>query len=646
MKLLKEFETAIKLVGEVKRVWMTTFNLNIELVETYLLPLILHASHLEKKPRTRMDYEAMQQVLGEKNLDVRVFCDKHFVELSQNKRTALPVHTVVPERLASNESVKFTKDSLFHPKVIYIEGTNGAQLGAGSANLTISGWARNREVFSFVPVDDGGLAASIRSFFEPLLSHVGEAFPQDFPMPSGSSSQAPVFCHSLAGKPFLDQLADEKGESLAVWSPYFPRDLSRFVEALLKERFSWVRLVPDLVQNQYIRTGWHENLKRLCEQQQLGFFLNPLTSGADSDDQCAMTHAKLWKTPSRRAVGSWNFTQPGSNLVKGQDKHCNIEAGLIFHDSKTDLEVYLGQPLEVNESRFASQALLDEESLTVPPTPPFDIQVFFDWSNSTYSVKGIWLGSEKPQPLTLTLPDLAHEMILYWQAENPEGEVRLEGKAEVSEVQALLKQRSYTAMLDKNQYAGLIIELHTGYRRAQEYPGLKELFDAFELSGGNPTEDSAPYRVQDEGEQEEAGESLMATTAEPKSKQDQLSYFRMFSFSQHYAQTLENVKDPQTLDRWVRIRPGCLLELHKKVKARIKAEQPSLFNWFLVQEVNLLVAKASDRNKKLGGEAEGSLAQCLSNLKIRLPSLPKELSDVYQEWLEEEYSRSTSEGTK
>ncbi|EPM64847.1 hypothetical protein A249_42261 [Pseudomonas syringae pv. actinidiae ICMP 18804] len=38
MKLLNSFAEQIKACGKLKRVWLTSFNIDIEFIETYLLP--------------------------------------------------------------------------------------------------------------------------------------------------------------------------------------------------------------------------------------------------------------------------------------------------------------------------------------------------------------------------------------------------------------------------------------------------------------------------------------------------------------------------------------------------------------------------------------------------------------------------------
>jgi len=117
MKLLNAFREQLKSLGKLRYVWFTSFNINIKFIETYLLPAVLEM----EQPKNRMDYEHFQLALTASGIDFRVFCDKRFMGADQNKRTAIPVHGVSPSQIEK----WFTKDSLFHPKVIYLEDVDG-----------------------------------------------------------------------------------------------------------------------------------------------------------------------------------------------------------------------------------------------------------------------------------------------------------------------------------------------------------------------------------------------------------------------------------------------------------------------------------------------------------------------------------------
>lgn len=645
MKLLSAFRKQIDEVGSIQRIWLTSFVINVEFIETYLLPVILGMD----PPRLRMDYEGMQQVLSERGIDVRVFCDKRFIEPDQNKRTAIPVHGISPERLPPNGELFFSEHSLFHPKVIYLQGDKGSVLGSGSANLTVDGWGRNQEVFSFVPVASRSMAESVRSFFEPVFTNVKERFPEDFPIPNQGADPGMSFCHSLAGIPFLDRLFDSKPGELAVWSPYFSRDISNYVRSL--QRFVEapdlrVQLVPDRAENQYLRADWNQGLAELHGRGLLSLHQSPVKR----DDRSFMTHAKLWKTPDRLAIGSWNLTQPGSNLIPGggSSSH-NVEAGFIISDP-SPLTEFVGEELPLSEALFATPEQMEQESLRVPEPPPFDLRVVFDWQIERFQISGVWVGKSEPEGgFELKLPGLSHSVKLQWVADSRGDAFVLEDlELPVASTRPLLVNRSYEVVNGIGFYSkGLIIEKRPIFRRAQQYEDLRGLLDALVLSGGEPPADDASYRVQEDDDGQVLIDVLGSDDTDLVSEHQQqstdISYFRLFSACHHYKELLSNCQDQRELEYWAFIRPGCLQELVEKTEHRIEgSSSPSLFNWFLSQEVNQLCSAARAKQAQLPGKGSEKTAERWDALIVAEPALPPSLSDEYRAWLVEEYSRRSS----
>lgn len=62
IKLLQAFKKQLAGMDELRYAWFTSFNINIEFIETYLLPAVLGM----EPPRNRMDYEHFQLALNEK----------------------------------------------------------------------------------------------------------------------------------------------------------------------------------------------------------------------------------------------------------------------------------------------------------------------------------------------------------------------------------------------------------------------------------------------------------------------------------------------------------------------------------------------------------------------------------------------------
>ena len=139
-KLIEAFSEQVKYLGPLKRAWFTTFNLNIDFFERHVLSTLLERD----KPRSRIDFELMQQTLNgklketkksngeiESAIDVKIFADQRMYDAGDVKRTAIEIYGVNPSLLDKH---RFGDSALFHPKVIYLEDEQGqAILGVGSA---------------------------------------------------------------------------------------------------------------------------------------------------------------------------------------------------------------------------------------------------------------------------------------------------------------------------------------------------------------------------------------------------------------------------------------------------------------------------------------------------------------------------------
>ena len=632
MKLLNAFSEQVKACGTLKRVWLTSFCIDIEFIETYLLPTVLGA----EIPRTRMDYEALQLVLNEQGIDFRVFCDRRFIGADQNKRTAIPVYGISPGNNSQETDRGISEDSLFHAKVIYLEGDSNRILGTGSANLTLSGWGRNQEVFHFVPVQALALYQSLKAFFQGVFANVGMKCPLEIRRTFASESTNVGFCHSFQQETFVSQLLGGKSlKRLAVWSPYFSKDLAGFIRHL-KQDFNLpqlkVSLVADRVDGQYLRTQWTEALEQMFVDQELFLCQNP----SPLDERVAMTHAKLWKTSSHLAIGSWNFTHAGANTCIGaptDGRHNNIEAGFIIADS-SPIDRVLGKVLDAHGGLFATDEQLVAEALEVPEPLPFDISVTFDWACQTYHFSGQWHASHPPeQTYLLMIPDHDKIIRLEWR---PQKKVLQVSALGIATVRALLTDHCFKVFNgDQLCHIGMLIETQLQYRRAQQYADLKSLFDAIAYTGNEPSQDDTSYRVRET----ESGELLLdgalcegdeATTPQAEGTSEEISYFRLFAASYQYAARLHAICDIRTLEHWVFSRPGCLEELVGKTAERIAQDGTSVFSWFLAQEVNGLCELAGRIRKRYLISQQSVPEQRWRALSFAEPALPDDANEAYR----------------
>lgn len=648
MQMIDSFKQAINQVGKVEKVWLTSFTIDIEFIETYLLPIIVDDAN--NKPRTHMDYERLQQLYVESTVDVRVFCDKRFLEGEAGgrlKRTSIPVHGVLPS-LGVPKNKQFTEDSLFHPKVIYIQGKDGAVLGAGSANLTISGWGRNREVFKFVAVNSEKLSTSISKFFEGTFesANVKDFEWKGLPNLDYSGTEEVEFHHSFLGTNFINRLITADSRELTVWSPYFSKSISSFIEKIenaTNNRQITYRIVPDLVNGKTIRSVSDEALNQHLQSQKITFHKRPEAIEAD---EFAMVHAKIWATEKDIAIGSWNFTQPGSNLLSGNSSHSsndggnsiNIEAGLIF--SAAEAPCLYGEAID--EPQFSDHSELEREKLEVPALPPFNVQVTLDWRQLAYqlNVSSLHCTAELKQ-YTVTLPGVKSPVAIE-SAES--GQI-----LKVDDEQALINNRRfYIKKGDEIESSGFIVETNKDYRRSQKFEDLTSLIDAAALNMDHENSQRLVYRFS--ASTDDYSESWEDKQIEVNRESPTASYFKLFLACQNFSKRLEEVaqtpksapKKEQKLKNFDQIlltMPGCLLEWVEKVNEQ---QDDSVYSWFLAEEVKQLVRLAQQYRAQL---ANDNFDWSRFNIEQLIPS---QLSPELISWIRTEgnYARAIEKETR
>lgn len=173
MKLLDALQEIVEGIGPVRKAWFTTFNLNIDLIESYIAPVLMGTDF----PKAPDEFESLQQQLfpvdGEPPIDIRVFYDIRTPPRDKIKKTSIPLYGVDfrSPRLTQREK-KLFREGFFHPKVIYLSGDGGEFIGTGSANLTIDGWGKNRECFTFQKLHGRSNRSDVYSFFKRITDGV------------------------------------------------------------------------------------------------------------------------------------------------------------------------------------------------------------------------------------------------------------------------------------------------------------------------------------------------------------------------------------------------------------------------------------------------------------------------------------------
>ncbi len=611
MKLLEEFRKQVHGLGNIKHAWFTTFTFGIPFFETHVLSALLG----EDVPVKRMDYESMQQRLADRGIDVRVFCDLRMMQTDQLKRTALPVHGILPAQLMhdenSNKFDELSKESLFHPKAIFLEDVNGQMvLGAGSANLGIDGWGRNQEAFTFRKVSTKKQYEQIQKFFAPLLIAAGLSPKETFrkTMRPHGDDESWRFAHSFDAQSFLELLFEDPcANRLTVWSPYFSKDIAGFLKKIdeiddLAKRELTFAIVPDLVGNEKMRTVWTEGVRAMHAEGKLSFHSQP--SKPARDESVKMVHAKLWLASAEEsspdgkatlAVGSWNCTSRGSASFD----LCNVEAGILLSvPNETDIK---GNKLKFDEKIFSTEQMLEDDALDVTEYPlPFLLQVSFDWKQGYYQVDGQLLGTNKDNSLlgayTLLLPGVQEHLKLSWskrKAEWPQTPL----KKCVADNQALLANHCYEVWCNGNmECRGLVQETEQIYRQAQAYDSLTDILN--DWSNEVPPDASTTSRLREVLRHDDVPDDEPVRASIDGSGAG-MSYFRLFNAFEQFRKRIRATKSVDELEKLLFFCPGSLQELVAKVA---NENEKTVFNWFLQQEAETLLVEAKEAYRNMPRE--------------------------------------------
>lgn len=639
-KMAEALKQQVQSIGTLKHAWFTSFNLNVDFFERHVLSALLGMD----APRSRIDFELIQQKLNghvkegrrggvhvESQVDVKVFADQRMYDASDLKRTAIEIYGVNPQLLDTSKKSPLDKSTLFHPKVIFLQAEDGtAILGAGSANLTLSGWSTNQEVFTFNKIECQHQAEAVKAFFKPLFAaqQIKHRFKFADKLRQEEEPSDWRFSHTLQHlsrgqlNPMLGELllnsgdtrpsADKEQTNLVVWSPYFPADLAGFIERLGQlsdERPLRLHVIPDMVENQRMRTQWTSKLQQLIEQGDVRFHRNPIPKDERSD----LCHAKVWMTDSKIAIGSWNFTTPGSNIIFSDNKsgHLNIEAGVILENPQP-IATIIEDPLVITQDNFMQTGELEQHALEVVELLPLDMLVEFDWQTLTYHVSITKLDDELSwQSLALHLPDVKEP--LRFDFAHDQACCVLEHTLD-NEPETLLVNHAYHLAWGLGQrYLGFIIERNSMMRRVEQFESLDEIFnsliDGRELAS-NP---NASLRGEILGNDTDWLDEQDAGSLSEKPSSPALSYFRMFQAMDAFEQRVQQLKSDQMLEQYAFVVPGCLVEMSEKIRHEL-IENANVFNWYMKQEFNLLIETVA--KKASNGQ-----------LKVRLRELRFKSSD-------------------
>lgn len=632
LKLYEHFKAELDKLGSIKRAWFTTFNLNIEFFEKYILSAVLGLSY--KDLNTAYDFEQLTHLLAsnsddakEGKTEVRVFYDSRALEISAKpKQTAFHLHPIDVKQFDK----KFHQ-GVFHPKVILLENTQSDYwLMVSSANLTFGGWSQNRECFFCNKIATSEQAKVIGAFFSTVVtkSRVKDALVSDLLNKlirgrkfNGIDSNW-RFCSSFSSTSFYEDLKSD-GHSLQIWSPYFGNNLAAMVQEL-KSTFSEIKIIPS--PNHQAKIGLTASQFEATKVAGASFYKEKPRSASHD----IFSHAKVWLTKQKLAIGSWNMTEAGTNTAAQGN---NIEAGVILDISSKDFntikEHYLLTSLDdpqfsdPHELEDGVKELLQPWSIACELTLNWESQKI-ELSNPTYLSfeKQLFKGDY------IKLPGLGKVMA-----------IRLQQGISIKEYgTAFLTDRMYE-ICDKSgntKFKGYLCEKGLKLRPSLAFRNIDDFMQSWVTGKPESREEMhrPAFRIE-----EEFGDEFSRHTKEILLGEGQMAWFSSFHAFECMIERINAAKnDVQALIRLGRVMPGNLKELSRHLKElkdifenqSAEFKKSPIYLWMLIEKANQVIKYYNNKlpeKKKLENQINFlhniDLIKELAQLKLEPKSITK-----------------------
>lgn len=275
---------------------------------------------------------------------------------------------------------------VFHPKLIIIYGIQKrtskktAYLFVSSCNLTVSGYGRNKEVFSCVEIKSAQIAKSVSDFIYTLNNNGDDtrhSALHEFLINIRTEDDDIKFFWTNSGTKtkLIDYFKEQTPGDLTVVSPYFDeKGPSSLLDELPNKRKTTI--IPAI-------DGKNYNLHK-CDYESLkneGIYFYELIN----DDDTRFIHAKIIKYGTKLVVGSYNFT---SAALKG----LNSEAALIFNNSAD----YNFSLKDISEQKLLSDevSISNRDEAGVDAKVPF-VSVIVRWKEFKIFVTAEYLDNTK-----------------------------------------------------------------------------------------------------------------------------------------------------------------------------------------------------------------------------------------------------------
>ncbi len=600
----------------------TTFGLSVPFFEDNVLGPLAN----EKFKLSTLNEIHAASTYGEKH-NLAVFYDGHAT-------------TAIDKRATFDTFPVFLDSGAFHPKVAVVFGRANQEpvvrLLVGSANLTLSGWAKNREVVAVSEVDHSDVAQplsmllewlfesqrsradALRERYADLLGHLG-SIGSIGSVGSGSGSSNSTRRRLLVSIPsrtesLMSTLADARAKSMLIASPYFgPRAHAYFRKNLGDIDLRLVPAVDDserlpLLQSD-VEEFWDD------ANAQLGR-LDTLDDEAERFD-----HFKLIAWEDTVVVGSHNATEAALGSSDGSG-HRNVEVSLAMAGSYSSLgydsyeEMPAGQPNELE--------LLDDQPQRQLPCR---IDVTADWQKRVYILEA----ARALPGYELRLPGIERRVPVEEQVEVP--------FSRQTDIELLDRRWFEVFRLEadgpRRIYRGYINEVHwRGYRREAVMESLTACLDAW-VQGTADDDAYNPDFMRPLSEQLRLDREERLEPAQLDAGSDDVfeNYFRLFratrSFWERFEETLDaenGEPDFEGAARLLHSAPGSLKRVIELVEERTQNEENpwSVYRFVLIHEVARLIRQA---RVALDEHGASELLETLGDLDGRASKLCKHFED-------------------
>lgn len=574
MKLLNTFKNIVDDISP-EICWFTTFNLNVELLEKYVLTAIAGKEPSELKRAE--DYEALNLDLNKFN--IKIWYDHRAMDLTQGKRTTVDLYSVEASKVLGSNS----NEPIFHPKVIFLKGAKSAYLITGSFNLTIAGWSSNRECVVVKEITNKENAFQVIDFFKKLkpkqadLTNLNKWANK---LPNEKATWK--FAHNFNTPNLITEI---KGKELNIWSPYFSKNTSELLNEIKKAGFTKINLIPDISQSQKVKIIPTE-LKKLQADTSLTFQFD---KNIDKEKQ-SLFHAKVWLSDTKIAIGSWNCSYRALG-IKTLVTEKNIEAGIIELINTKHRSALLNnlKDIDFNTITGTEEIEMDNEWKEVLKAYTMNCDIVANWETFTYEI-------EFDQTQTCYSVALPHDLNKRYPLH------KLNGLSFIDGFNRLLKNKLFTVYnKDEVVFVGYINEQGKEKRPVDGYVSFYDLFESLTidpLAGTNKSR--VKYQYDEEDNNGSENENLPFFTYSGHE-----SYYLMFVAFQKLIDTIEanNINKQKLEDLGFRL-PSSLINIKtlfdnsfKKVTEE-KNEDDLLFHYFMAMEINECITLFNDYYEK------------------------------------------------